>query len=200
MRELPLREPARPPRRPGWAGFAVLAAAVALLGVAGYVGYVTYPRFNLPSVAGAGLLLLGAAAGVASFFSPCSFPLLLTLLAREVRGGRRGRLRAVLIFAGAFSAGAVTFLTLLGALIALGGRGLVGSVTFTSPLGVTVRIVVGALLVALGLIQSGVIPVSFHGIERMTRPLTEAQARLRRERPVAGFALFGFAYLIIGFG
>jgi cytochrome c biogenesis protein CcdA len=200
MGELPMRELGPPPRRPGWAGYAVLAAGVVLLGVAGYVGYVTYPRFNLPSVAGAGILLLGAAAGVASFFSPCSFPLLLTLLAREVRGGRRGRLQAVVIFAGAFSAGAVAFLALLGALIGVGGRGLVGSVTFTSPLGITVRIVVGALLVALGLIQAGVIPVSFHGVERVTRPLTEAQARLRRERPVAGFALFGFAYLIIGFG
>lgn len=200
MRELPLREPGRPPRRPGWAGYAVLAAGVVLLGLAGYVGYVSYPRFNLPSVAGAGILLLGAAAGVASFFSPCSFPLLLTLLARQVRGARGGRARAVLIFAGAFSVGAVSFLALLGALIGLGGRGLVGSVTFTSPLGVTVRIVVGTFLVGLGLIQSGVIPVSFHGIDRLTRPLTEAQARLRRERPVAGFALFGFAYLIIGFG
>src|SRR6266540_2716009 len=200
MRELPLREPGRPPRRPSWAGYAVLAAGVALLGVAGYVGYITYPRFNMPSVAGAGVLLLGAAAGVASFFSPCSFPLLLTLLAREVKGGREGRARAVLIFAGAFSLGAVAFLALLGALIGLGGRGLVGSVTFTSPLGVIVRIVVGTFLVALGLVQSGVIPVSFHGVERLARPLTEAQARLRRERPVAGFALFGFAYLIIGFG
>jgi hypothetical protein len=93
----------------------------------------------------------------------------------------------------------VAFLVLLGALIGLGGRGLVGSVTFTSPLGVTVRIAVGALLVALGLIQSGVIPVSFHGVDRVMRPLTEAQARLRREHPVGGFASFGFAYLIIGF-
>ncbi|HEY3211359.1 MAG TPA: hypothetical protein VGL18_16515 [Actinomycetota bacterium] len=200
MRELPLREPGQPPRRPGRAGYAVLAAGVALLGLAGYVGYIAYPRFNLPSVAGAGVLLLGAAAGVAAFFSPCSFPLLLTLLGREVKGGRIGRARAVLLFAGAFAAGAVAFLALLGALIGLGGRGLVGSVTFTSPLGVTVRIVVGALLVGLGLVQSGVIPVSFHGVERLARPLTEAQARLRRERPAAGFALFGFAYLIIGFG
>ena len=200
MRDLPLRSPGRPPRRPGWAGYMALAVGVALLGVAGYVGYVTYPRFNLPAVAGAGVLLLGAAAGVASFFSPCSFPLLLTLLAREVRGGGKGRVRAVLLFAGAFSAGAVAFLALLGVLMGVGGRGLVGSVTFTSPFGMTVRIVVGVFLVALGLIQAGLIPVSFHGVERLTHGLIEAQARLRRESPVAGFALFGFAYLIIGFG
>ncbi|MGH2571993.1 MAG: cytochrome c biogenesis protein CcdA [Actinomycetota bacterium] len=201
MRELRLRDSGPPSPRLGWVGYAVLAVGVALLGVAGYVGYVTYPRFNLPSVAGAALLLLGAGAGVASFFSPCSFPLLLTLLARHVRGGRgRARARPVLVFAGAFSAGAVAFLALLGALIGLGGRGLVGSVTFTSPTGIAIRIVVGVLLVVLGLIQAGVLPVSFHGVERLTRPLTEAQARLRRERPVAGFALFGFSYLLIAFG
>lgn len=200
MRDLPLRE-TEPSSRPGWVGYAVLAIGVALLGVAGYVGYVTYPRFNLPSVAGTGVLLLGAAAGVASFFSPCSFPLLLTLLARHVRGGsKRATARAVLVFAGAFSAGAVAFLALLGALIGLGGRGLVGSVTFTSSTGITIRIVVGVLLVLLGLIQAGILPVSFHGVERLTRPLVLGQAHLRREHPVAGFALFGFSYLLIAFG
>jgi hypothetical protein len=40
----------------------VLAGAVALAGLAGYVGYVVYPRFDLPSVTGAGLLLLAAGA------------------------------------------------------------------------------------------------------------------------------------------
>jgi cytochrome c biogenesis protein CcdA len=200
MREFPLRESGPPPPRPSWVGYAVLALGVAFLGVAGYVGYVTYPRFNLPSVAGAGVLLLGAGAGVASFFSPCSFPLLLTFLAKEVRSGRGGRARAVFLFAGAFSAGAVAFQALLGALIGLGGRGLVGSVTFTGPTGITIRIVVGVVLVVLGLIQAGVVPVSFHGVERLTRPLIRTHVRLRRDRPVAGFALFGFAYLIIGFG
>jgi cytochrome c biogenesis protein CcdA len=172
---------------------------VVLLGLAGYVGYVTYPRFNLPSVEGAALLLLGAAAGIASFFSPCSFPLLLTLLARQVRGGAH-RGQTVLIFAGSFSLGAAAFLLLLGTIIGVGGRGLVGSVTFTSTTGITVRVLVGVLLVVLGLIQAGVVPVSFHGVERLTRPLTEAQARLLRERPVEGFALFGFSYLLIAFG
>jgi cytochrome c biogenesis protein CcdA len=199
MKYLPMREGGQPPRTTGWVGYAVLAAGVVLLGLAGYVGYVTYPRFNLPSVEGAALLLLGAAAGIASFFSPCSFPLLLTLLARQVRGGAH-RGQTVLIFAGSFSLGAAAFLLLLGTIIGVGGRGLVGSVTFTSTTGITVRVLVGVLLVVLGLIQAGVVPVSFHGVERLTRPLTEAQARLRRERPVEGFALFGFSYLLIAFG
>lgn len=198
MRRLPVS--ARPPGS-GRIRYGLLAVAIVLAGLAGYVGYVVYPRFHLPSVAGAGLLLLAAGAGVAAFFSPCSFPLLLTLLARQVRGGRpQNRLRSVLIFAGAFSAGAVAFVLSLGVLIGLGGRGIASSVTFTSPTGVAIRIAVGLLLVVLGLIQAEVMPVSFHAVEALTRPILQRQASFRREHPVAGFAAFGFAYLIIGFG
>lgn len=182
--------------------YGLLAVGVLLAGLAGYLGYVLYPRFDLPSVSGAGLLLVAATAGVASFFSPCSFPLLLTLLAREVRGGRgrRGRLRSAAAFAGAFSVGAAVFVLALGALVGLGGRELAGSVTFTSTAGIAIRITVGILLVLLGLIQAGVLPVSFHVLERFTQPLLRRQAGFRREHPVAGSTAFGFAYLIIGFG
>lgn len=193
MRELPISP--RPPRR-GRLRYAVLALGVAAAAVAGYAGYVAYPRFDLPATVGLGLLALGAGAGMASFFSPCAFPLLLTLLAREVRG----RPAAAVGFAAAFSAGAVVFLAVLGALLAAGGAGLAGAVTFTSGVGVAIRVGVGLVLIVLGLIQAEVIPVSFHGIERLTRPVAEAQARLRRQHPAAGFALFGLAYLAIGFG
>src|SRR6266511_425525 len=98
------------------------------------------PQFHLPSVTGAALLALAAGAGVAAFFSPCSFLLLLTLLARGASsGGRRGRTRRLGLFAAAFSAGIVGFLAALGLLVALGGRGLASSVTFVSPTGITIR-------------------------------------------------------------
>lgn len=186
----------------GRATYALLAVGLVLLGIAGYLGYLTYPRFDLPSVAGAGLLLLAAGAGVASFFSPCSFPLLATLLSREIRSTEAGRARtrATITFAAAFSAGAVSFLVILGILVGLGGRGLVGSVTFTSAIGIALRIVVGVLLILLGLIQAEVIPVTFHGVERVSRPAMERLAGLRRRHPVGGFAAFGFSYFLIAFG
>jgi hypothetical protein len=53
--------------------YGLLAVAVVVVGLAGYLGYVVYPRFDLPAVEGAALLGLAAAAGIASFFSPCSF-------------------------------------------------------------------------------------------------------------------------------
>lgn len=148
MRQIPVR-PSRPPGG-GWLRFALLVGAVVLAGLAGYVGYVSYPRFDLPASVGVGLLALAAGAGVASFFSPCAFPLLLTLLGRHVRG----RLGAAVGFAAAFSVGAVLFLLLLGTLIVAGGAGIAASVTFTSGVGIVIRVVAGVVLVVLGLIQA----------------------------------------------
>jgi cytochrome c biogenesis protein CcdA len=200
MRKLPLA-PQRPGGQPaGRLGYLLLALGVVLLGLAGYVGYATYPRFHLPSVAGGGLLALAAAAGVASFFSPCAFPLLLTLLARQAREAGRGRAAGTLGFAVVFSAGVVCFLGVLGVLIGLGGRELAGRVTFLSSAGIALRITVGALLVVLGLVQAEVVPGSFHGVERAVRPLRQRQALLHRRRPLAGTLLFGFSYLLIAFG
>jgi cytochrome c biogenesis protein CcdA len=63
-----------------------------------------------------------------------------------------------------------------------------------------IRAVVGVLLVFLGLIQTGRLPFSMHAVEELARPLSRRSAKLRRERPVAGFGLFGFGYVLAGFG
>src|ERR671919_2564476 len=101
-RELPQVD--KPPPPAGRTRYVLLVGALGFVGLAGYAGYVLFPRFALPPVAGAGLVALAAGAGVASFFSPCSFPLLLTLLSRGIAAeqGRR-RLRVALVFGGAFS-------------------------------------------------------------------------------------------------
>ncbi len=89
---------------------------------------------------------------------------------------------------------------LAGVVIAIGGQALFAGMTFTSPAGVTIRSIVGGLLVLLGLMQTGILPLSLHVVSDLALPLTRWQARLRRERPVAGFAVFGFAYVLAGFG
>ncbi|MDP8978122.1 MAG: cation transporter [Actinomycetota bacterium] len=190
-------------RPPGWwSRYGLLVAAVVVVALAGYVGYELYPRFDLPALEGAGLLVLAAGAGIASFFAPCSFPLLVTLLSRQVGGTTRGRGGdSPVLFASALAGGATVFLVLLGALIALGGGAFAASVTFTSTVGITLRIVVGTALIFLGLVQLGVFAVSsFHAVEDLTKRFNRSQARLRREHPVAGFAAFGFFYLLAGFG
>jgi cytochrome c biogenesis protein CcdA len=125
-----------------------LVIAVLLLALVGYAGYVLYPRFDLPAVSGAGLLLLAAAAGVASFFSPCSFPLLATLLARQARDvERRVAWARLLRFGLALASGAALFLLITGAAIALGAAPLFAGMTFTSTAGRLLRLAAGSLLV-----------------------------------------------------
>lgn len=183
--------------------YALLTLGVVILAVAGYVGYELYPRFDLPAAQGVGLLLLAAGAGVASFFSPCAFPLLVSLLARETgtpAGAEGGALGKALRFATALSLGAAAFLLIAGVAIALGGGALFAGVTFTSGAGMTIRSVVGALLIGLGLVQFGVLPNPLHAVEAVSRPLMRRQAEMRRKNPTTGFALFGFGYLLAGFG
>jgi cytochrome c biogenesis protein CcdA len=178
----------------------LLAAGLVLAGMAGYLGYVAFPRFDLAAGEGAGLLVLAAGAGVASFFSPCSFPLLVTLLTRESPGEGRPKVPALRV-AVPLAVGAAAFVLGVGALIALGGRGLAGSVTFTSTAGRVLRVTVGSGLLVLGLVQAEIVPWSFHRLgDRIARPIVGAQARLRRRHPRGGLVLFGFGYLLAGFG
>lgn len=181
--------------------YAVLVGFVVLIAVAGYAGYVLYPRFELPAAEGVTLLGLASAAGVASFFSPCSFPLLVTLLARQgVEDAEAGRPARPMVFGASLALGAGLFMLFAGVVIAAGGEALFSAVSFTSGVGIALRIIVGLLLIFLGLIQLGVLPWSMHAVSRFAQPLLKRQASLRRDRPVAGFAVFGFGYVLAGFG
>lgn len=179
--------------------YGLVVTGVVVLAVAGYAGYAVYPRFDLPALEGVGLVILAASAGIASFFAPCSFPLLLTLLSRQ--SGTVQVHSSPVRFAVALAAGATAFLLLFGGLIAFGGQALARSITFTSTVGIALRIVVGMALVVLGLIQFGVLSDrTFRAVEPATARLNKVQARLRRRHPFAGFMAFGFFYLLAGFG
>ncbi|HEV2125787.1 MAG TPA: cytochrome c biogenesis protein CcdA [Chloroflexota bacterium] len=183
-------------------GYGLFVLAVVVIATAGYAGYALYPRFDLPAASGVGLLVLAAAAGIASFFSPCSFALLATLLSGESgpHPDQHASPRRAFRYASALASGAALFMLLAGIVIALGGSVLFSGITFTSTVGITIRAVIGLLLIGLGLIQIGLVPVSFHGTEGLTTPLLRRQARLRKEHPMLAFGLFGFAYILAGFG
>ncbi|MCB9434872.1 MAG: hypothetical protein H6668_23170, partial [Ardenticatenaceae bacterium] len=119
--------------------YPLFVAGLLLLALTGYVGYVLYPRFDLSAATGVSLLALAALAGVASLFSPCSFPLLMTLLAREAGSDNDRSPTRPLRFSAAFAAGAVLFLLLSGAAIAFGAAPLFARVTFTSSAGRILR-------------------------------------------------------------
>ncbi|MGH2436281.1 MAG: cytochrome c biogenesis CcdA family protein [bacterium] len=186
--------------------YALLVLVVALVGLGGYGGYLLYPRFNLPAVDATGLAVLSLTAGIAAFFSPCSFPLLVTLLIRETVGGpdesasRQDSWKRALSYATALSLGTITFLALTGSVIAVGGQALVEQVTFTSLAGRIIRTLVGFVLVIFGLVQLEVIRIPFGRVARLAYSLLQSQARTRRRAPILGFAMFGFAYLVAGFG
>jgi cytochrome c biogenesis protein CcdA len=185
--------------------YAVLVLVVVLIGIGGYGAYALYPRFNLPAVDSVGIAVLSLAAGIAAFFSPCSFPLLATLLIREmVRSGkpaaRRSAWGRALAYPAALSLGALGFLALTGSVIAAGGQALVEGVTFTSLAGRIIRTLAGSLLILFGFAQLDRVRLPFSRVASVAYPLLQSQARIRRRAPVAGFAIFGFAYLIAGIG
>lgn len=181
--------------------YVLIVVAFVALALAGYLGYVLYPRFGLPSVSGAGLLVLAVAAGIASFFSPCSFPLLVSLLGRgpDSKPDRTAPSHPVR-YGAALAAGAAGFLIIFGLVTALAGTSIFAGVTFTSTAGIAIRTVVGSLLILLGVMQLDWLPFSFRAADRLALPLLRAQAQERRDKPYRGFAMLGFAYPIAGFG
>ena len=112
----------------------------------------------------------------------------------------RPPVRAALTFAASLSLGAATFLIGFGAVIALIGGGLFAGVTFTSTAGRIIRLVVGTFLIVLGLIQLDRLPANLRRFEPTMQRYLRRQARIKREHPVLGFGLFGFGYLLAGFG
>ncbi len=183
--------------------YAFAALGIVLASLAGYIGYALYPRFDLPAVTVTGLFVLAAGAGVASFFSPCSFPLLLALFGRspsQERSGNRPNWRQTLPFALALSLGATVFLLIIGSVIAFAGAPIFEGVVFASTEGIILRSVVGAVLIILGLVQFGFIRLPLPPVQDLTDSLVES---VREKKSAAGLgrvSLFGFGYLVAGFG
>lgn len=63
-----------------------------------------------------------------------------------------------------------------------------------------IRATVGVVLVILGLVQAGRLRLNLRQLEPAVHGVLKRQARLRRQQPTAGTALFGFGYLAAGFG
>lgn len=180
--------------------YGLLVVSVFVIALVGFFIFIEYIQLDLAEFAASGLLLLAIVAGTASFFSPCSFPLLATLLAREtgMDSASKASTPKALQFATALSVGAIVFLLIMGGLIAAGAGPLMRQVTFTSTVGRILRGLIGTFLIVLGLIQ--VKGMRFQAADRIKQPLQKVQARLRRRSPFLGFGFFGFGYVLAGFG
>ena len=108
-------------KRRGQTRFGLVVAGTLLVALVGYLGFRLLPTLGDGSETGAALMALAAATGFAAFFSPCSFPIMLTTLGRQAntRTGR-ARLKPTLRFAAGASIGAVAFLAGLGLFLSLG--------------------------------------------------------------------------------
>lgn len=171
-------------------------------------GYLVFRAFvTAGDLTAVNLYALAVVAGVASFFSPCAFPLLPSYLsfysmaapgAKMGRPGRDPRLSLGLSAAG----GVVTFSLLLGLIIALLGAGAAQGLAISGPTPNSfVRVFRG--LVGLALLGLGVAQIA--GWTFKARP-AEALAYLTRPQrgggrgPAATLYLYGLGYSAAGIG
>jgi cytochrome c-type biogenesis protein len=179
--------------------YALVLTGTAALTLLGYVVFLLFLKQAMPVLVTDSLYPLAGVAGVATFFSPCSFPLLPGYLSfyynaeesnESVRPLLRGSLAAV---------GVVTFTLLLGLAIALLGQGIASSFSISgsnpSLLTRAFRIGLGVVLFSLGAIQlSG---KTFHS-QRL-------DSLVGKFHPSSGsayksFYLYGFGYNAAGIG
>ncbi len=181
-------------RRRARARFSVLAVGMVVVGLAGYAGFVVFTGSERG--AGTSSVLLAAATGFAAFFSPCSFPLMLTFLSRRAAGSPR----AALASAAMMAAGAVSLLGLVAVLIGAGAGAIGGVLSFDSGPGRVFRVAVGAMLVVLGLRQARLVRLRMRWLDRVA----STSARLLDPSRVSGGRrrdfVYGFGYLLAGFG
>lgn len=182
--------------------YLLLSVGLVLVALAGYRAFVAYRQAPLTSAAGFGLLALAAAAGFASLFSPCSFPLLLTLLLREASdtAGETTSRRRLIRFALIFAIGAATFLLLTGTAMAVGVAPFMARISFTSPAGRLLRLVTGLVLIGFGWWQWRGRSLNASWLNTLLQPLWRAEARMRRQRSNLRVGLYGFGYILAGFG
>jgi len=181
--------------------WALLLVGVTAAALGGYGGFRWAATLDLGGQAGAGLVALAVVTGFAVFFSPCSFPLLITMLARPTgdeteNGQRHDGVRSAL----AVGFGASAFLLLTGAAIGLLGDGLADQVGFSTRGGRILRGVVAGVLVLFGLVQLGMIELPLAKLARLAGPLDRRRVAMATAHRRRGQVLYGFGFVLAGFG
>lgn len=167
---------------------------VLMAGLAGYVGFVAFVDSDRPVAAGT--MFLAAATGFAAFFSPCSFPLLVTFLSRKAAESRR----AVATSALAVGMGAAALLAMIAVVIAFGGETIGRVVAFDTVPGRVFRLGVGVLLIVLGLRQTGWLRLRMRWLDRVAGASGRLFDSSRYSSRFGGDVVYGFGYLLAGFG
>ncbi len=196
-RELPILEEEK--RKSYATRYVLTILSILVVTLLGYLGFVTFLKDVMPAFNNYGLYLLAMAAAIATFFSPCSFPLLPGYLSfyyntEQVDGRKWAFHRGT-----PAAAGVVTFTVILGVIIALLGQGVAGSFSISSPnpslFTRVFRIGLGLFLVSLGAIQLSNVTFHNHFLDALTgRFYATAKGGNR------GLYLYGFGYNAAGIG
>ena len=181
-------------RRRGQFRLLFVTLGVLVVGVVGYLGFVAFVTSD--QAAGSGVLALGALTGFAAFFSPCSYPMLMTFLARRGEESKGTALLSAL----RVGLGATLMLAVIGLVMAVGGAALGSIVQFDQPLGRAFRLAVGGVLIVLGLKQSRLVNFKMGWMYRFAgrtgRRFDPSQTTTR----AGSDFLYGFGFLLAGFG
>ena len=174
--------------------FFATALGVVVVGLAGYLGFVAFVESG--GEVGAGLMVLAAATGFAAFFSPCSFPLMLTFLGRKAAESRR----ATLLSALRVGAGAAALLALLGVVMASGGTAFASIVDFDSASGRAFRLAVGVALIVFGARQAHLLDFRIRWLDGVARVAGRTLDPAKVSDPARRDFVYGFGYPLAGFG
>ncbi len=174
---------------------------VSLVAAAGYVGFRSAGHLNLGTTAGAGVVVLAVVTGFSAFFSPCSFPLLLGLLASSDASTARGQTKSdgfrTAITVGL---GATMFFLLVGVLVGIVGEGLARNVGFSTVQGRALRVVVAAVVITAGSVQLGFLKVPFHRLTTLVGPIDSPRVEISSRHSRSSQVLYGFGFVIAAFG
>ena len=177
--------------------FVVVALGVLLVGVAGYFGFVAFVESGAFGGVGAGVMGLAVATGFAAFFSPCSFPLLLTFLSHQYETDSR---KKVLMSSFLVGLGAIAFFAVMAGALAFAGEGLARVLGFDTLTGRLFRASIGALLLFLGLRQVDLIKVRIGVFDSVAGTAARRFDPSKFENQAKRDFVYGFGYLLAGFG
>ncbi len=193
--------------RPRWAGlqYAGLLVVLVALIAAGYLGFRAFA--TTPDLGALNLYVLAVVAGVASFFSPCAFPLLpgylsFYYLAKQEKDAEHPGAGRALRLGLAAALGVIIFDLILGVLMAALGAGVAQGLSVSgaapNPFVRFFRGGVGAVLLTLGLGQLAgwnLKPTFVDALAYRTRPKREGG-----RSPAASLYLYGLGYNAAGMG
>ena len=178
--------------------YVIIILLIALIAMLGYLGFRFYHILSISSFSEYSLYFLALVAGIAAFFSPCSFILLPAYISASYGNIQEGDKKIWYIFSAAV--GVLSFSIILGIVVTAIGKA-ASIATFglaaASPdvYLVIFRVFVGAILILFGFMQ--ISNATMHN--RFTDGIAQ-RFNLKRKGKFWRFYMYGFGYTLAGIG